>query len=61
MTWALLFNYVIPGQNGVWVKLSFWPKNDDEKELPTEKWPIKIICEIPPCACRNFKNIFYIV
>jgi hypothetical protein len=33
----------------------FWPKNDDEN------WSRKNIFEIPPCACRNFKNIFNII
>ena len=39
------FNSGVPGQNGLWVKFSyFWPKNDDEK------WSRKNIFEIPPCA-----------
>ena len=35
--------------------LAFLPKNDGEK------WSSKNIFEILPCACRNFKNIFYTI
>ena len=53
---SLIFNFRLPSQNGIRVKLyHFWPKNDDEK------WSRKNIFEIPPWACRNLKNIFYII
>ena len=37
-------NQCFPGQNGIWMKQHFWPKNDGEK------WSRKNIFEIPPYA-----------